>query len=285
MNVGRTFARNGFVTVTISYRLSALKKSFAIYLIIFFTILLLLLSFICFRVLESLGLFSIEINSLWAFVISILLSLLIVIRAYLSQGEEHIKHPNHIEDVAKAFKWVKDNISQYGGDPDSIFLMGHSAGGQLVSLLALEPKYLLYHNISLDSIRGVIGLSGVYNFDRLHKLGYLARWWYLYPLFGEYSDKQILREASPLTYARKTPFNFYLVYTSLDLHLEKDAQELAEALRVFEVEVETRRVNGTHLKSVSVIGAKNDTLSAVLLGWCKKQLEKKNSEVQKEFGV
>jgi len=172
-------------------------------------------------------------------------------------------------------KWVKDNISKYGGDPDSIFLMGHSAGGQLVSLLALQPKYLLYHNISPDCIKGVIGLSGVYNFGRLHKVGYWARWWFLYPLFGEYSDKQILREASPLTYARKTPFNFYLVYTSLDLHLEKDAEELAHALRGFEVDVETRIVKGTHLKSVSLIGAKNDVLSSVLFEWCKKQLENK----------
>jgi hypothetical protein len=162
------------------------KKSLAIYLILFFVFLFFFLSYLLFEVFKWLGVFTIELNTLWTLIISLALSLFIVIRAYLNQGEETIKHPDHIEDVACAFKWVKDNISNYGGDPESIFLMGHSAGGQLISLLALEPKYLLHHNISYDCIKGVIGLSGVYNFDRLHKMGYLFQWWYLNPLFGDY---------------------------------------------------------------------------------------------------
>ena len=44
-------------------------------------------------------------------------------------------------DAALAVKWVKENIKQYGGDPDKIFIAGHSAGGHLASLITVRNKY------------------------------------------------------------------------------------------------------------------------------------------------
>lgn len=38
-------------------------------------------------------------------------------------------------DLAKALRWVHDHAGEYGGDPDTIFVMGHSAGAQLAALL------------------------------------------------------------------------------------------------------------------------------------------------------
>jgi acetyl esterase/lipase len=56
---------------------------------------------------------------------------------------------------AKAVKWVKENISQYGGDPDRIFISGHSAGGHLATLISVREKY--FESIGLkDPIKGVI---------------------------------------------------------------------------------------------------------------------------------
>lgn len=44
-------------------------------------------------------------------------------------------------DAALAVKWVKENIGRYGGDPDKIFIAGHSAGGHLASLITVRNKY------------------------------------------------------------------------------------------------------------------------------------------------
>src|SRR5438067_2294542 len=44
-----------------------------------------------------------------------------------------VKHPAHVEDVARAFAWTCKNIGSHGGRADQIFLCGHSAGGHLVS--------------------------------------------------------------------------------------------------------------------------------------------------------
>lgn len=45
--------------------------------------------------------------------------------------------PAHIVDVKRAIAWVRENIADYGGDPEFIALTGGSAGGHLCSLAAL----------------------------------------------------------------------------------------------------------------------------------------------------
>ena len=46
-----------------------------------------------------------------------------------------MKHPDHIQDVAKAFAWVKENAANTAASKDKLFVSGHSAGGHLVALL------------------------------------------------------------------------------------------------------------------------------------------------------
>src|SRR5262249_15252477 len=53
-----------------------------------------------------------------------------------------VKHPEHVRDVARAFAWMHAHIAEHGGDPDRLYLAGHSAGGHLVSLVATDEKYL-----------------------------------------------------------------------------------------------------------------------------------------------
>jgi acetyl esterase/lipase len=78
-----------------------------------------------------------------------------------------VKHPEHAKDVARAFAWTVKNIDRYGGDPDRVFLLGHSAGGHLAALVATDESYLASEELKLTSrqrkaLRGVISLSGVY---------------------------------------------------------------------------------------------------------------------------
>jgi acetyl esterase/lipase len=52
--------------------------------------------------------------------------------------------PDHIVDVKRALVWVKENIADYGGDPDFVAISGGSAGGHLTALAALtagDPQY------------------------------------------------------------------------------------------------------------------------------------------------
>ena len=63
-------------------------------------------------------------------------------------------------DVAKSFGWVHKNISQYGGDPQRILVMGHSAGAQLAALICIDDRYLKAEGLSLAIIKGCVPVDG-----------------------------------------------------------------------------------------------------------------------------
>jgi acetyl esterase/lipase len=76
-----------------------------------------------------------------------------------------VTHPAHTQDGALAVAWLVGHIAEYGGDPNTIYLTGHSAGGHMMSLLTLDPQYLGAVDVPLDVIKGVISYSGIYWID------------------------------------------------------------------------------------------------------------------------
>ncbi|WP_322919366.1 alpha/beta hydrolase [Nocardioides renjunii] len=74
--------------------------------------------------------------------------------------------PAHIVDVKRAIAWVKDNIADYGGDPDYVAITGGSAGGHLTALAALTPGDPLFQPGFEDadtSVRAAVPFYGVYD--------------------------------------------------------------------------------------------------------------------------
>ena len=64
-----------------------------------------------------------------------------------------MKHPTHIQDVAKAINWVEDNISNYGGNPSNIMLIGHSAGAHITALAVTNQNYLIDAGVNIYNIK------------------------------------------------------------------------------------------------------------------------------------
>jgi len=65
-----------------------------------------------------------------------------------------------IGDVAKSIHWVHDHIAEYGGDPERLFIMGHSAGAQLAALICIDDRYLKAEGLSLACIKGCVPVDG-----------------------------------------------------------------------------------------------------------------------------
>ena len=63
-------------------------------------------------------------------------------------------------DVAKAIRWVHDHAKDYGGDPNSFFVMGHSAGAQLAALVCTDLRYLKSEKLSFSIIKGCVPVDG-----------------------------------------------------------------------------------------------------------------------------
>ena len=71
-----------------------------------------------------------------------------------------VKAPVYIEDAAAAIAWVIKNITKFGGDPEKIFISGHSAGGYLVAMVGLDTRWLAVHGLETAALAGVIPFSG-----------------------------------------------------------------------------------------------------------------------------
>lgn len=65
-------------------------------------------------------------------------------------------------DVAQAIRWVYDHARDYGGDPQRIIVMGHSAGGQLAALVATDESYLKAEGLSLANLMACVPVDGRY---------------------------------------------------------------------------------------------------------------------------
>ncbi|SDS63575.1 alpha/beta hydrolase [Gramella sp. MAR_2010_147] len=109
--------------------------------------------------------------------------------------------------IASAIQWTKNNIEHYNGDPNKLFLTGHSAGGHLISLAVMNPEY----NIDTNDISGII-LNDAAGLDMHHYLqqnppsttnNYLTTWT---------NNPENWKKASPVFYLDENtpPFLIYL---------------------------------------------------------------------------
>jgi acetyl esterase/lipase len=88
---------------------------------------------------------------------------LVVIPDYRLYPE--VRFPAFMDDAATAVAWAHANAASFGGDAHRLFLMGHSAGGQIAALLALDAGYLRSVDLSPErDVCGVIGLAAPYDF-------------------------------------------------------------------------------------------------------------------------
>lgn len=69
-----------------------------------------------------------------------------------------------MRDAARAVAWTRAHASDYGGDPQALFVMGHSAGAHIAALLATDVHWLAGVGLSPHQLAGVIGLAGPYDF-------------------------------------------------------------------------------------------------------------------------
>jgi len=94
----------------------------------------------------------------------------------LSSRDVTIEDNLFLRDLVMALRWVRDNIAEFGGDPDNVTIFGESAGAQAVATLLAVPaaKGLFAHAISESPASGLVGTPDVrasYADQFVHLLG------------------------------------------------------------------------------------------------------------------
>ncbi len=170
----------------------------------------------------------------------------------------HVMHPAHIQDVAKAFAWIKQHIAEYGGNPNAIFVAGHSAGAYLSALLTLDERYLATRQLQPSSIRGIVPVSGFFYVERVAPHRSKSVW-------GE--DPAKWPEASPARYVRSNTPPVLFIYADGDEEWRREQNEhMAAALkRIGHPDVAIRQIKDrNHSTIFSQIG-EGDEVSTLML--------------------
>ena len=80
-----------------------------------------------------------------------------------------VRYPDFLEDGALVVRWVKGNVARFGGDPEKIFLKGHSAGAHIAAMLSIDGRWLGKVGLRPGrDIAGLIGIAGPYDYMPLH---------------------------------------------------------------------------------------------------------------------
>ncbi|HTU90008.1 MAG TPA: alpha/beta hydrolase [Gemmataceae bacterium] len=178
------------------------------------------------------------------------------------------KHPAQVQDVASAVRWVHDHAAEIGGDAKKIVLMGHSAGCHLVTLVALDPRYLSAVNLKPADLAGVAAWSGgAYDLVAKVKAGgnYAA---YIKKTFGD--SEEAWRDASPVAHVKSAAEGPAFLFISVERGnaSHKAAEGLAERIRKAKGKAETRLLEGRdHFTANHLLGAPDDATGKILLAF------------------
>ena len=133
----------------------------------------------------------------------------------------NVRFPTFIEDSARAVRWTRDHIAEFGGDPGRINISGHSAGAYIGAMLSLDRHYLADAGVDPAVVRAAALLSGPYDF---------------YP-FTEQRGRDALghwprpRETQPITFVRPDAPPMLLMHGTADTVVQpRNSRRLAAAL-------------------------------------------------------
>lgn len=152
-----------------------------------------------------------------------------------------VRFPAFLEDSAAAVRWARDHAAEYGGDPDRIVLMGHSAGAYNAVMLGLDRRFLDAAGVPQSAIRGVVGLAGPYDF---------------YPwdadasrnAFGQYPEPL---QTQPVTFARAAAPPLLLLHGDKDPTVRmRNTERLAAKVREAGGRVETKIYPGVDHRAI-----------------------------------
>ena len=125
-----------------------------------------------------------------------------------------VKFPAPVDDCFDGLAWVYRNIAQFGGDPDRLHIGGHSAGGHLAAMLALNRPALKQRGIPVEAIRLCSPVSGLYTFlkEDLTIEGVRTTFW-----DQMFADEAAAAAASCFQFTDDNRVPFHLIWGGADL--------------------------------------------------------------------
>ncbi len=152
------------------------------------------------------------------------------------------RFPGFVDDVARAVAHARAEMPLWGGDPQRLVVMGHSAGAHIAALVAYDPRYLAAYALTPRVFSGFVGLSGPYDF--IFDTPLLQR------TFSGTPEQE--RDALPVHFVSDESPRTLLVMGREDRTVNpRNTHSLAARLHEVGAQVDTLWVDGTHGASLS----------------------------------
>jgi arylformamidase len=155
------------------------------------------------------------------------------------------------EDVAKAIRWVHDHAKDYGGDPKTIIVAGHSAGAQLAALVCTDDRYLKAEGLPLTIIKACVPVDGdtydvmtqIMTVEKKRAESYRIK-------FG---DEKMQKELSPVTHVSrgKNIPPFLILHVADHPETKAQSQRLVKVLREAGISAEAYPAEGKNHTTIN----------------------------------
>ena len=117
------------------------------------------------------------------------------------------KYPDQLHDALSAVSWVYRNIAKFGGNPDKIYVGGHSAGGYLASLVAVRRDLYPQYGLPEHLIRYCFPISAPFDLNNVSDR-----------ILDEYlTDRSFCHEGSPSQWVDAHSPPFFLSFGQMDI--------------------------------------------------------------------
>lgn len=134
-----------------------------------------------------------------------------------------VAYPVPVDDCVAALKWVYDHVEAQGGDAGRLYVGGHSAGGQIAALMALQPDRLLAAGLPADAIKAVFCLSATFNRRMVNPVAA--------PAHVPPEPHTAIAAGSPLALAESARTPFFIAWGgNEDERLERTGRQMEAAL-------------------------------------------------------
>ena len=149
-----------------------------------------------------------------------------------------VRYPAFLEDSAQAVAYGLREARRLGGNPQRVFVMGHSAGAYNAAMLVLDERWLKAAGQSPAALAGWVGLAGPYDFLPISNIN-------AQPVFHH---PNYPAGTQPLDYVRKGGLPVFLGAARDDplVNPQRNTVALATRLQAVEVPVTLKLYDGVN---------------------------------------
>ena len=162
-------------------------------------------------------------------------------------------YPDQPDDAKALVTWIYRNIAKHGGDPQAIYVSGHSAGAILAAEIGVDLAWMDDAKVPRSALRGIVPISGSYDLRNSTRKEYLPT-----PA-AEEAASALLHVNAPAPVA-------LVVYGSKEDRLKEPSAKLVQAIEAKGSKARTLNLEGQdHAGAVWELSDANSVLTKSIL--------------------